>query len=203
MPPRKHVAPELMAECKILYEDTMATTDEIGARMGLSRSAFYLRVKEWGWQRRRYSSDLMSAATPILPDVPAETAQRDAQTGDAANTTERGAVPETRAEIYARACKAVGKQIDIIERVQATLLPAHALQSERSVRVLSILNKALLEITEMSEPEESVPDDTDDDPIPQDIDEFRRELARRIRGLVDAERAAAGPGAGGGGSEGA
>ncbi len=35
MPARKHVAPELIAEGKYLYEQTLVPTDEIGARMGL------------------------------------------------------------------------------------------------------------------------------------------------------------------------
>ena len=68
MPAWKQVAPELIAEGKYLYEQTLMPTDEIGARMGLSRSAFYLRVKEWKWKRRRYSSgEVDDAAAPRAP----------------------------------------------------------------------------------------------------------------------------------------
>ena len=58
MPARKQVAPERIAEGKFLYEQTLTPTAEIGKRMGLSRTAFYMRVKEWGWTQRRYSHGL-------------------------------------------------------------------------------------------------------------------------------------------------
>ena len=86
--------------------------------------------------------------------------------------------------------------MDAIESIQRSLRPAE-MQSERTVRILATLNKALREIAAISKPDETTPSDANDnDPVPHDIDEFRRELARRIKGLVDAERACAGEGSG-------
>jgi len=77
MPARIEVAPELIAEGKHLYEETLIPTDEIGARMGLSRSAFYLRVKEWKWKRRRYSTGIAEDAAKTSEPLPRPTrAQR-------------------------------------------------------------------------------------------------------------------------------
>lgn len=201
MPPRKQVSPERIAEGKYLYEETLTPTDEIGKRMGLSRSAFYLRVKEWGWTQRRYSHGLSEEdAAPILPQPSAaapEPPLAATEAADLAPPSEEPAIEfETRARTYARAFAAVGRQIAIIEGIQTTLMPVQAAQAERSARVLATLNKSLLEITEATKPDESANADDADDAIPRDIDEFRRELARRIRGLVDAERRREGQGAG-------
>ncbi|HEY0301353.1 MAG TPA: hypothetical protein VGC36_08485 [Rhizomicrobium sp.] len=204
MPARKQVAPERSAEAKFLYEQTLTPTDEIGKRMGLSRSAFYLRVKEWGWTRRRYSHGLGDETPgPILPPsspVVADTPVAATGAGPLADAppAETASAFEIRARNYARACGAVGRQIEIIEGIQATLLPTQAQQAERSARVLALLNKSLLEITATTAPDEVVePGDDNDDSLPQDIDEFRRELTRRLRGLVDAERQREGKDAGG------
>ena len=192
MPARKQVAPERIAEGKLLYEETLTPTDEIGKRMGLSRSAFYLRVKEWGWKPRRYSHGLGDAnPEPLLPQPSAAVAETPAAAREIsklpAPAEEPGSAFEIRARNYARACGAVGRQIAIIENIQATLMPVQALQAERSARVLATLNKSLLEITEATKPDESMQAD-DDDAAPRDIDEFRRDLTRRLRGLVDAQR---------------
>lgn len=203
MPPRKQVAPELIAEGKFLYEETLTPTDEIGKRMGLSRSAFYLRVKEWGWKQRRYSHGLGADGDGLIVPQPSPVVEGPPVMVDQAvhsvpENQETDSAFEIRARNYARACRAVGRQITIIEGIQTTLMPTHAAQAERSARVLALLNKSLLEITATTEPDESAEhDDADDDSIPRDVDEFRRELARRLQGLVDAERRREGQGAGG------
>jgi hypothetical protein len=46
MVPRKQTAPELMAEAKRLYEQTLAPVDDIAGMLGLFRSNFYKRVRE-------------------------------------------------------------------------------------------------------------------------------------------------------------
>jgi hypothetical protein len=202
MPPRKQVAPERIAEGKFLYEETLTPTDEIGKRMGLSRSAFYLRVKEWGWKQRRYSHGLGDdAGAPILPQPPPVVVNppvlRDEFASLGAANCEPADAFDVRARNYARVCAAVGRQIAIIEGIQATLMPTQPAQAERSARVLALLNKSLLEIAETTKPDTNAEiDDADDDTIPGDIDEFRRQLARRISGLVDVARRHEGLGAG-------
>jgi hypothetical protein len=66
------------------------------------------------------------------------------------------------------------------------------------VRILAALNRALREIAAITKTDETTfSNAADSDPVPNDLDQFRRELARRIEGLVDAERSSAGEGAGG------
>jgi len=50
---KKQFAPELIAEAKRLYEQTLAPVRDIAAMLGLSRTAFHKRVKEWTWRGRR------------------------------------------------------------------------------------------------------------------------------------------------------
>lgn len=193
MPARIDVAPEQIAEAKYLYEQTDTTIEEIAARIGLSRAALYVRLKKWKWQRRRYSPGVAADAVPS--DVPAvrpdETSDRPIQ----ADTGGDAAI-ETPAVFYARVCRGVQRQMTIIEHLQKTLLPmGGATPSERSARVLATINRALLEIKATAKPDK-VPDEADDS-IPRDIEEFRTQLARRIRGLVEAERGRSGERAGG------
>ena len=192
MPAKKHVAPELIAEGKFLYEETLTPTDEIGAKMGLSRSAFYLRVKEWNWKRRRYSSGIAAdSGEPIRPAAGATPLVEKIARADAAAPGEVKAVtPELRAALYARIYRAALQQMDAIDSVQQTLRPGQAAESERTVRIVATINKMLIEIAALNKPDETTPpDETTDDSVPRDIDEFRNELARRINAIVDAQRA--------------
>jgi hypothetical protein len=171
---RKMIAPELMVECRRLYEETLTPAHEIWARMGLSRDAFYVRVREEGWQRRRYSSSGMA-------DVPAVSAL-------AVPADEPAPAPvseERRAVLRARAFRAAEIQMDTIERILRTLQPGNAAQSERSARVIASLNGSLREITAITTPEPTTASDAaDPDAVPRDIDELRLEIERRIHAYV-------------------
>ena len=191
MPARKQVAPELIAEGKYLYEETLTPTDQIGARMGLSRSAFYLRVKELKWQRRRYSSEIADDSGKNLPAIgAAAVVQNIPATGETALDEAKPILPEQRAELYARIYRASLLQMDSIEAVQRTLRPTQAAQSERTVRIAAAINKMLIEIAALNKSNEMTPaNETTDEPVSRNIDEFRNELARRIRGIIEAQRA--------------
>jgi len=172
MPARIEVAPELIAEGKYLYEETLMPTDEIGARMGLSRSAFYLRVKEWKWKRRRYSSGI--AGDTALPSVPVAAAP----------------TPDEPAECLPfaqRLQRVLDGELAVIERTLKVLGPASNAEAERTTRILAAISRTVQEIQATAEGQTPA-DETDDDAVPGDIDEFRETLARRINALVDAEQ---------------
>ena len=86
---------------------------------------------------------------------------------------------------------------DIEERLLRDAQPAD--ERERDARVLAVLAKTLRELAALDQANSdaaaraalSQSDDADDDPVPRDIDEFRRELARRIQAFV-ASRGGAG-----------
>ena len=183
MPARIEVAPELIAEGKYLYEETLIPTDEIGARMGLSRSAFYLRVKEWKWKRRRYSTGIAEDAVkasvpPAMPDTSA---------------TPPAEPPLAFAE---RLQRVLDGELAVIERTLKVLGPASNAEAERTTRILAAISRTVQEIQASAEGQTSS-DEADDDAVPGDIDEFRETLARRIRGFIEARTGNAGGGDGG------
>ena len=101
--------------------------------------------------------------------------------------------PQRRMAIAARIQDVVERHLAAIEKVLAVLGPGEPGEAERTARTLAGFSRTLREVAALNEPEQAPPDETDDDPVPSDIDEFRRELARRIRGFIEAERAGAGP----------
>ena len=183
MPARKHIAPELIAEGKYLYEETLTPTDEIGARMGLSRSAFYLRVKEWKWKPRRYRRGGVAAAA--MPSAPV--AARDTR---AAPPAEEPVLPFTE-----RVKRVLDAEMAVIERTLKVLGPASNAEAERTTRILATISRTVQEIQAAAEGQTL--NEADDDAIPGDIDEFRETLARRIRGFIEARTG--NPSGGGGG----
>jgi hypothetical protein len=63
------------------------------------------------------------------------------------------------------------------------------------VRTLAAVARTLREIAAITKPQEMLQemaplDDAADDPMPRDIDEFRRELTRRVEKIIDAETGA-------------
>jgi hypothetical protein len=185
MPARKVIAAELVAEGKVLYEQTDTSIRDICARMGISCNVLYTRIDGWKWQRRRYSGSAADAEASDAPTMTDRSTQAEA---------EDSAPLEPPEVFYARVCKGVQRQMAIVERVQTGLLPADGVPSERSVRILAIVNKVLLEIVATAKPDK-VPDEPDDS-MPRDIEAFRAQLARRIKALVDAEHRRSGEGAG-------
>jgi hypothetical protein len=67
-------------------------------------------------------------------------------------------------------------------------------ERERDARTLAVLVKTLRELTALDEIKNAPQADPDDDDGPRDIDEFRRELARRMDALVASRSGAAVPG---------
>jgi hypothetical protein len=93
--------------------------------------------------------------------------------------------------IVPRLQNAVGRVLLAIETVVATF-PAeatHPRELERDARALAALTRTLRELNGLlSQRQPPAAADADDDPVPEDIDEFRLELARRIHAFVDASK---------------
>ena len=98
----------------------------------------------------------------------------------------RAAPGGKRAMLVKRMWRTAELQVRDIEQRLKHAMP-EPLERERDARVLAVLAKTLRELSALDESEQDnqtiVPED--DDPVPRDIDEFRRELARRIHALVD------------------
>ena len=81
---RKEATPELLAEAKRLYEQTLAPVDDIAGMLGLSRSNFYKRVRDGGWRGRRarvnpfeFARALSGSAMKAIMAEPAEQPRAD------------------------------------------------------------------------------------------------------------------------------
>lgn len=181
---RIKVAPDRIAEGKQLYELTQTPVDDIAALLGLSPRTLERRIAEWGWTPRsapRHVTDRASVAAAPVNKAAADT--------DAGNPH----LPEARIALAARIHKTVERGLDAVERVLGKVDPADPSEAERSARTLAAVARTLHEIAAFTKPDEMTPpDEADDDPVPQDIDEFRRELTRRIRGFIERRRAGAG-----------
>lgn len=189
---KKQFTPEQLAEAKRLYEQTLAPVDDIAAMLGLSRTPFYRRVKEYGWRGRRarvatfqFARALAGTAVAPVAPVPAPADQPRADIMVPADPIS----PQQRYGLAQRIMSAAERELDAIERILEKVAPNDHLETEYGARTVASISRTLREIAALNTPDEVTPsDEADNDPIPLDIDEFRNELARRIRALVEVHR---------------
>lgn len=173
------------AEISRLYARTLTPVRDIAALMGVSRKTIAKNAKMWGLPPRRPVPQPIALAHAVrgavMADVSAGRLDMPPLSGKA--------LEQRRAAVALRILEAVEEHIGAVKRVLAVLDPANRDESERTTRMLASISKALLDVAALNRPEDgTLNDDPDQDPIPGDIDEFRRELARRLQGLVDLER---------------
>jgi hypothetical protein len=193
MAAKKEISPQLLAEAQRLYEQTLAPVDDIAGMVGLSRSNFYKRIREGGWRGRRakigtfqFAQALSGSAVMAMTAEPAE--QQRAETAASNDPVS----PQQRMALALRIQSVVEREMDAIERILEKITPADLIEAEHGARTLASISRTLREIAALNRPEQETPsDETDDDPVPVDIDGFRFALAGRIEAFVAAERAAA------------
>ena len=100
-----------------------------------------------------------------------------------------GPPPADPASIAPRLQSAVARVLPAIETIIARLSagPLHPREMEQTARALGTLTRTLRELNALLA-QHPAPAAADDDPIPEDIDEFRFELARRIRAFIAARQ---------------
>jgi len=176
---------EQQAEISRLHTRTLMPVRDIAALMGVSRKTIQKYAKEWGLPPRRPVSRPIELTHAVRGAVMA-----DMSAGRLAPAPLSGeALEQHRAAIALRILQAVEQQIGAIQRVLAKLDPSDKDESERTARMLASISRALRDAAELNRPEHGRPyDDPRQDPVPGDIDQFRNELARRIRRIVEAER---------------
>ena len=190
--PRQRIefAPALIAEGKRLYEKTLTPMRDIAALMGISRRTLEKRIREWNWQRRQVSGRPIELLHAMRGAVMATLTDPSPSPVSIPADSE---IAQQRKEIAARIQSLVVQHLSAVEKVLAVLGAADVLEAQRESRTLASLSRTVREIAALNASEQQVlPDEADDDPVPSDIDEFRRELARRIRGFIEARRNGAG-----------
>jgi hypothetical protein len=175
---RIEIDPELMAQCRQLYENTLTPTRDIAIKMGLSRNTLDNRIAEWKWQRRKYTSGEPGADAPGTDVAVAERAPPPVQSN-----------VQLPADFAGRLQRIINAHCEAVERTIKVINPQNDAEAERSTRTLATIARAIAEITATATAAGQLsPNEADDDPVPRDIDEFRFELARRIRGFIEARQ---------------
>ena len=210
-------APELIAAVRHRYEETDQPMPAIAGECGMSLRALHRMVEREGWSKRSErpprnlppAARLMEEVRSLADERRAAAAEAEAQPAPVAAPAQDAnqEVNDSRSAID-RIEALVMKEIAAEEAARAVLRGAPRSRSEaRDVtRNLSTLTQTLQTLRRMRAGEKT--DGTcancpHYDPVPEDIDEFRMELARRIRAFIASRTEAAGAAGEKGGETGA
>jgi len=187
---KKTFAPDAVANARRLYEQTQTPLDAVAASLGITRQTLASRIVEWGWTPRTTSvkggrqkphKRRMRTARSANPKRAKTKPEKTGTVGASPAPQQREA---TGAEgLAVRVQRVVERELDAIDQILGAIGAADAAEAERSARTLASLARALKEVMRLAAPDEPA-DADDDDPVPRDLDEFRRELARRIEALA-------------------
>jgi hypothetical protein len=206
---KKIFAPDAVANARRLYEQTQTSLDEVAASLGITRKTLASRIVEWGWTPRKTAKAAKSArnkSTRAARGTEAKRASLKRANAKKANSKRAKTKPEKAGTVAAspaqqqreatgaaalavRVQRVVERELDAIDTILGAIGAADAAEAERSARTLASLARALKEVMRLAAPDEPA-DADDDDPVPRDLDEFRRELARRIEALAGGSAAA-------------
>lgn len=187
--------PELLANGRYRYERTDESLVSIASDFGVHRNTLRALVAREGWVRyKQPPRDLLPAAKLLaqangLNDLPSAAAaapiEKKTELQQPGSPLNGPALPPP-SETIMRLHRAVLEELGAVEAMRARLKrePQNPVDAERTARTLSSLTETLqkLQRLQCTLPETEFKDDDD---MPVDIDEFRRELARRIRVFVE------------------
>ena len=188
---------EAWAQIRYDYEHTERPIEDICAEHGVSSGTLRDRMRRWGWTRRRVpipregpppAPRIDTAAPSPAPQV--ETAAPCLAAGPQAAAGEDAGAPgePDDSAIVPRLQSAVARVLPAIEASVARLgaEPTHPREMERAARVLAALTRTLRELNKLlSERQaDAAGSPAADDDMPEDLDAFRFELARRIDAFV-------------------
>lgn len=184
---RKEIAAELVTEGRRLYENTLTPVRDIARVMGISRNTLDNRIAEWKWLRRYYVGDGVIAANEPQHATAATEGRRALPPVETSATLPVPA--ELPTNLAVRLQRAIDGHFDVIDRTLKVLTPSNSAEAERTTRTLAIISRTMHELTATANSAgPTPPDETDDDPVPRDMDAFRNELARRLHALIDARQ---------------
>ena len=187
--------PELLANGRYRYERTDESLISIASDFGVHRNTFSALAVREGWDRYKRPPRDLSPAAKLLAQAndlndpasaaaaaPIEENTECQQPGSAEN----GPALPPPGDTIMRLHRAVLEELGAVEAMRARLKrePQDPADAERTARTLSSLTETLqkLQRLQCTLPKTELKDDDD---MPVDIDEFRRELARRIRVFVE------------------
>jgi hypothetical protein len=191
---RKLIDRDKIAEARQLYERTLVPVDDIAALLGISRRTLTGRIPEWKWKQRKTGAREISKvrASPTPGEKPKLVRKAVPRKG----AGEPPQAPAERVALIERMQKVVEREIDAVEQVLTTLGASDRLETEGAARTLASLARTLRELAQL---DTAPPAETNNDHSSvRDLDEFRRDLSRRLDRIIsDAKAVCPEPAAGG------
>jgi len=195
---RAYYTAEFLAEAKRRVEQTLESTNAIAHDFGMDHGPLWRLIERYGWVRPEGALRRTRGLSPVMRLA----AQADALVQSAPHPNplpasgERGFTePAAQAPVatppslddatIARLEAAVLKELATVEAMRASLgaEPLRPADAERTARTLAVLTETLAKLRRLRLAAQPQSGSDHDDDIP-DIDEFRRDLARRINLLV-------------------
>jgi hypothetical protein len=217
---RTYYTGEFLAEAKRRIEQTRQSTTAIASDLGMDKSVLWRLVRRYRWVRPEGSlrlrglspvmrlavaadelaSAASSAAPPRAPPTPdpspplASLAVGGEYTALAAPVSLAPPAPDSAT--IDRLEAAVRKELATVETMRASLgaEPLRPADAERTARTLSTLTETLAKLRRLRLGSAPQTGSIDHDDMPADIDEFRRDFARRIDLFVASRAHGAGAG---------
>jgi hypothetical protein len=194
---RPTYTPELLAQARHDFEHTERSKESIAFDLGVARSTLTNMAAHEGWRRFVPPPRGLPPAMHLRREVEMLEASVAASPPESIlSVAANGAMPAI-GDTVERLYRAVREELAAVESLRARLKsePQGTQDAERTARTLSSLTETLQKLQRLTC---AVPNTgSQDDDLPADIDEFRRELARRIEAFVatrtdhaDAERPA-------------
>jgi hypothetical protein len=203
-----HYTPEFMASLKHDVEGTGLSLQAIATKHGISKRTLHRMIDRGGWRKRSErlhdlpaAARLLGEATALLTESAKGEDKREPPTADPSppfaarmgDGEDQGCeisrsspplAPGSTPSAIERLERLVEKELTAEEAVRAQLgpLPRNAADAERTARTLSTLTQTLHALQRLRGG--LAAETQHDDDIPRDINEFRRELARRIEAFV-------------------
>lgn len=171
--------PEAWAQIRHAYENTDQPLAHICAEHDVTVPTVRYRMRCWGWTRRKPL--IPRHGPPPVPTMPQEIVTLPAAQPPSAGEDNVAIVPR----LQGAAARVVTAIDAIIARLASGTLNANDI--EKSGRTLGTLTRTLRELNALLL-QHNAPLEAEDDPVPKNIDEFRFELARRIRGFIEARK---------------
>lgn len=201
--------PEAWALIRHAYEHTDQPLAHICDAHEITIPMLRYRMKKWDWTRRkplvpRQGPDkveapadsvlhppLLHPTPPVFAPAPAgDPPPQEPAPGRAQARPGWESKEEEPAAIVPRLRSAVARVLPAIEATVARLAATqHPREMEQAGRTLGALTRALRELTALLD-QHKAEAGADERPSPEEIDEFRQELSRRLRGIIEARKAA-------------
>jgi len=180
---RRQVPREKIAEARHLYEQTLVPVRDIATLLGFSRNTLQRRLVEWGWKKRQQGALDLTRLGRSSSGRPQAVRQARPRKGS-------GEQPQSAAErkTLAERIQAVAeREIEAVEQVLKTLGGSDQAETESAARTLASLARTLRKLVQLDATTNPKPDH--DEPIPRDLGELRRSLARKLEALIAGDAA--------------